>query len=298
VRDAGAERLLTVPLTNVVFGGEHRQILDGVAPKSLCYFSSLLPGGAAEAGGVHTGDCVRAVNGVPILGALQFLEYMKGNGTNVVHLELVRNGQPLSLALQPRVDPRAGYAIIGVGLGDAFRDVPSWMQFTKPGRQLRADASAVFRLLRALFFPQHAGESRQAANAVRGVPTIVVALWTAIQTGLLNTLGLVRLISVNLAILNLLPIPVLDGGHILFALWELITRRKPHPKVVSVLINFFAVVIIGLMLLLIVRDPHVRNLVPDRWFGHAAPAAAAAATNAAPAAAAAATNAAPGDAAP
>jgi Zn-dependent protease len=62
------------------------------------------------------------------------------------------------------------------------------------------------------------------------------------------------MICVNLAILNLLPLPVLDGGHILFALFEIITRRKPHPKVVSVLVNACAVLLIGLMVLLFYRD--------------------------------------------
>ena len=68
------------------------------------------------------------------------------------------------------------------------------------------------------------------------------------------TAGFLRLICVNLAILNLLPFPVLDGGHILFALYEIITRRKPHPKVVAALVNTFAVILIGLMLLLVYVD--------------------------------------------
>ena len=55
-------------------------------------------------------------------------------------------------------------------------------------------------------------------------------------------------------ILNLLPLPVLAGGHILFALFEVITRRKPHPKVVAVLVNACAVLLIGLMLLLVYGD--------------------------------------------
>jgi regulator of sigma E protease len=62
------------------------------------------------------------------------------------------------------------------------------------------------------------------------------------------------MICVNLAILNLLPLPVLDGGHIFFALFEVITRRKPHPKVVMVLVNACAALLIGLMALLFYRD--------------------------------------------
>ena len=56
--------------------------------------------------------------------------------------------------------------------------------------------------------------------------------------------NITALISIILAVMNLLPIPVLDGGHVLFTLWEIITRRKPNEKVLIVLQN------IGLWLLI------------------------------------------------
>jgi regulator of sigma E protease len=67
-------------------------------------------------------------------------------------------------------------------------------------------------------------------------------------------MGFLRMICINLAIINLLPLPVLDGGHIVFSIWEMITRRKPHPRVISVLVTGFAVLLIGLMVLLVFKD--------------------------------------------
>ena len=49
--------------------------------------------------------------------------------------------------------------------------------------------------------------------------------------------NITALISIILAVMNLLPIPVLDGGHVLFTLWEIITRRKPNEKLLVVLQN-------------------------------------------------------------
>jgi regulator of sigma E protease len=74
------------------------------------------------------------------------------------------------------------------------------------------------------------------------------------QESYLNGLGFLRFLCVNLAILNMLPIPVLDGGHIVFALWEMLTRRKLHPKFVNALMNVFATLLIGLMVFIMLRD--------------------------------------------
>jgi len=72
--------------------------------------------------------------------------------------------------------------------------------------------------------------------------SLMLAVWF---TGLLN---------INLAIINLLPIPVLDGGHIIFSLWELIMRKPIKARVVNALVNVFAVLIIGLFAFLSLRD--------------------------------------------
>ncbi|RKX40108.1 MAG: hypothetical protein DRP64_13170, partial [Verrucomicrobia bacterium] len=85
------------------------------------------------------------------------------------------------------------------------------------------------------------------------------------KMGIINALGLIRFININLAVLNLLPLPVLDGGHICFALWEGITRRKVHPKVVGTLVNVFAILLISAMLFLSWRDVE-RNWSVSRFF--------------------------------
>jgi len=285
VRDRGVLRELHVPLMTLTNAGINLGTIAGLAPKSLCQVVDVMSNSVAQAAGLKIGDALRLVNNVPIFGALQFVEYMVANGTNTVRVDLERNGEPLTVVLMPNMDAAVGRPVIGVHLGDAFSDVPPWMQYSNPGRQIKADASSVFRLLRALIFPQHKGEAQRAANAVGGMPTIVVVLWGAITSGLMNCIGLLRMIGINLAIINLLPIPVLDGGHVLFALLEMITRRKPNPKAMAAVVNFFAALLIGLMLLLIVRDPVIRRFTDRRWF-HVSAAAApslAGATNAVPA---------------
>jgi regulator of sigma E protease len=98
------------------------------------------------------------------------------------------------------------------------------------------------------------GEAKGAAKGIGGPTFILFSLWIAIRASFMNAIGLIRFININLAVLNLLPIPVLDGGHLVFAIWEGITRRKLHPKFVNTVINVFATILIALILFITVRD--------------------------------------------
>ncbi len=125
------------------------------------------------------------------------------------------------------------------------------MQFKRPSAQIRHDATQIVRMLRALSNPKQMGN---ASRGLAGPPRIMVFLWFSIQAGLLNAIGFIRFLNINLAILNLLPLPVLDGGHIVFAVYEGVTRRKPNAKFVNALINIFVVLLVGAMLFLSGRD--------------------------------------------
>ena len=133
-----------------------------------------------------------------------------------------------------------------------------------PTKQLTKHASLIFRVLTGLLSP---GE---AANASKGVGSMVeIAKTYKIMlaggfAGLMLALWFTCMLNVNLAILNLLPIPVLDGGLILFSLWEMITRKPPNAKVVGILTNTFAVLLIILILLLVARDIKW-NVFVDPW---------------------------------
>lgn len=74
------------------------------------------------------------------------------------------------------------------------------------------------------------------------------------QIGAKEALFWVAAISVNLGFLNLLPIPVLDGGYICLALWEMLTKKRVHPKTMERLIIPFVILLIGLLLFLTFQD--------------------------------------------
>lgn len=92
------------------------------------------------------------------------------------------------------------------------------------------------------------------SSEVGGVVSIVSVIGSASSSGLTHLLWLTALISVNLGILNLLPIPALDGGHILFNLYEVVMRKAPSENVMYYLTLCGWAVLLGLMLLGLYND--------------------------------------------
>ena len=91
-------------------------------------------------------------------------------------------------------------------------------------------------------------------SEVGGVITIGKVVSDASQSSIIALLSITALISVNLGVLNLLPIPALDGGHIMFNLYEMITKHKPSDQVFIFLTIAGWVVLAGLMILGIYND--------------------------------------------
>lgn len=231
---------------------------------AVCKIGHVIKGGAAEEAGVKLGDIVTEFNGTEVNEWDQFLDMVSNSSEGEFSLKVLRRGKEVPLTVVPKMNEEYGRMMIGVVYaGDA---VPAWMYYKKPMDQIESDAKGIWRILRALVSKKK-GVAKQAAGALGGPVMILSILLTSIKLSLLNAVGFLRFLNINLAILNMLPIPVLDGGHIVFALWEGLTRKKPHPRVINILVNIFMVLLLGAMLILSVRD--VNRVFPglDKLFG-------------------------------
>jgi len=238
VKRDGERLALTVELP-FTGAGQHLPALVGQA----------MPGSSAAAAGLRRGDEILAFNGEPVLSREHLAERVQAHGEAPATLTFQRGSTRLETTVTPAFDDEAGRYLVGILW--AFDPGVPWMRYHRPWAQVRNDARGILRILRALVTR---GEAGSAAGALGGPVMIFAALWAAIQVSLMNAVGFLRFLNVNLAILNLLPIPVLDGGHIVFALWEIVTRRRPHPRVVNILVNAFAILLLAVFLLLTLRD--------------------------------------------
>ena len=227
-------------------------MVEGIGKSAPCVVNGVMPGSSAEEAGFKEGDIIRELDGVVVASTEHFVNLVQKRGDREVPVLLDRAGQLIERRVKPRFNSQMNKMVVGVTIGSGREAmVVFWMQYKEPMAQIKSDSMLIFRTLRALVTPR---EAKQAAKGLGGPVLIIAALWVAIKLSALNAVGFLRFLNVNLAILNLLPIPVLDGGHVVFALWEGIFRRRANPKVVNVLVNVFATLLISAIVLLSLRD--------------------------------------------
>ena len=251
------ERVLTIDVNSPETA---ENLIEGVYQAMPCQVQEVIPDSPAETAGLMADDIIINIDGTILQGVSHFIETIQENGDQEIPLIVKRDGEYKMLRVSPNYDEETDRVMIGIYFGGTL-SMP-WSLSGNPIEQVKSDASSIFRLLKALTTPS---ESKQAAGGLGGPVAIFTMIWVALKMGLINALGLIRFININLAILNLLPLPVLDGGHVCFALWEGITRRKVHPKIVAVLVNAFALLLISAMLILSWRDVD-RNWNVSRFF--------------------------------
>ncbi len=215
---------------------------------------AVLPASPAEKAGLLPGDRVVSVGGHPVSTWTEMQTEVQISGGRTVAFDVVR-GEPaegrVSLDVTPERDEVTGAYFIKALSMTNHVGAASWMPDRSPFKQLAWDAGSIFRVLKGLVTPK---EAKATSQALGGPVMIAEGLYRQVRRDPWDGIGFLRFLNVNLAVLNLLPVPVLDGGLILFALVALVCRRRVPDFIVKYLSLTFMVVLMGLMGLLIVRD--------------------------------------------
>ncbi|AHL74748.1 zinc metallopeptidase RseP [Stutzerimonas stutzeri] len=227
-------------------------------PEIAPVVAQLDPDGPAQVAGVRLGDRLISLDGEPLNEWQQVVDRVRPLAGRSVQLEVERDGQlielPLTLAERGEGDSRRGYLGAGVSAGewpaDMLRNV-SYGPVEAVGEGLRRTwTMSVLTLdsLRKMVF----GEL--SVKNLSGPITIAKVAGASAQSGVGDFLNFLAYLSISLGVLNLLPIPVLDGGHLLFYLVEWVRGRPLSDRVQGWGVQIGISLVVGVMLLALVND--------------------------------------------
>ena len=216
---------------------------------------TVLEDGVGAKAGILSGDRIVSINGNSVRTKSDMqTEFLIAKGRES-EIGILRGGTNVVVRAAPefvKVNPVTEVPLLEVILQESEgADAPPWMSSRNPLRQLAWDAGSIFRVLKGLVTPK---EAKATSQALGGPVMIAEGLYRQVRRDPWDGLGFLRFLNVNLAVLNLLPIPVLDGGLIMFALFALVFRRRVPDFIVKYASLTFMTLLIGLMGVLILRD--------------------------------------------
>ncbi len=243
--------------------GKYEEGVVGVIPPLRPQVASLQPGEPAEAAGLHAGDVILAVNGEKPIVHARVIEIIRANEGKPLQFEILRAGSTLMVPVTPKKFTD------NVRIGAQIRELevriiePNLLEAFKLSAERNYDwAKLIVRTLVGLFTRDTPVKQLMGPVAIAGLSG------EAAQAGWIQLFSLMAMISLNLGLLNLMPIPVLDGGHITILALEGLSRRDFSMKVKEKMLLGGFVLLLMLMVTVIYNDlariQWIQKLIPWR----------------------------------
>lgn len=221
-------------------------------------------GSPAQTAGVRIDDIILKAAGTPIESTLEFISITQENLGQKISVEISRQGENTVLFMTPRENPPEGEGPLGVAISNTeIKFYPFWqMPFRGAVEGIRESLAwtsmivagigqMLYRLVTAGVVPAD----------VAGPIGIFQLTGQAARTGIYSVLQFLGILSINLAIINILPLPALDGGRLLFIGIEAVTGRRVKTKVEAYIHQIGMIFLLFLILLVTINDLSRLNLL-------------------------------------
>jgi regulator of sigma E protease len=244
LRDGQALTRKVVPVPEGRFGIGHIGVLPNVHP----HLTAITPNEPAERAGLKPGDVVIAVDGQAITFNFQLRDAIAKHAGQPMTLTIVRGGVRQDVTVTPA--KYAGLGRLGVNISDDTRSYkPGAVEALRMGVQRNVQgAGLIFQTLWGLFTRE------TSPKQLMGPVAIAQLSGESAQLGWIALVSLMASLSLNLGLLNLMPIPILDGGHIFIMALEGLARRDFSIRVKEKMLLAGFVLILMLMVTVIYND--------------------------------------------
>jgi regulator of sigma E protease len=221
-----------------------------ISPAYSAIVAEVITNSPAAQAGLQKDDVIEKINGEKVWSFATVEQHAETNSTKAMLLTVNRGGKTFETALTPRLpEPPITNAATGIyWLGNG----KTQLVYPKPIQQVKDSVNAMVQTFGALFSRKSDIKAQHLGGAVK-IIEVYYRLFDAEQ-GWRLALWFSVLMNVNLALLNMLPIPVLDGGHITLATIEGLCRKPLNERALKYLQSGFAALLIGFMLYILFYD--------------------------------------------
>jgi len=226
----------------------------GWTEKGEVQLGPVTAGMPAQKVGLQQGDLILTAAGHPIHATVRFHEIIRGSGGKPVTIEFQRNGQPREVTVQPVWSGADGQPrwVIGAYVEPKLNIVTSRLSLPDAVRESVQEnvrsAGLIFRFLERIV------ERRISAKSLTGPVGIAQMSGQAARQGPSAFIMLMSMVSLNLAVINLLPLPILDGGSVVMLLIEMVMRRDMSMSVKEAVFKVGFVFIMMLVAFVLYND--------------------------------------------
>jgi len=228
IRTLAAGVAMNVLLAVVLFAGVY--VIGQPVLQGQVAIESVMPNTPADEAGIWPGDVILSVEGQDIGSLMQLKERVSGLAGREIEMLLERDGQPRAVRVTPRAEPPPGEGALGVTITYASETVVTTVRYPL-GEAIYRGVSDAVMMVGAMIagFAQMFRGGLQPGD-ITGPVGIFQISGVVAQSGLTSLMQWTGFLSLNLFLVNLLPIPGLDGGRIAFILLEKIRGRRMAPQ--------------------------------------------------------------------